>query len=143
MCDENLLQTVVHCIPPEVKELNVTTGYPLKQTPIASLVAQLISLQTHGWDDKHRAFRLHHVNSVLRHPYARHISPSSARNIPEINKEKRFYLRPTDMAKDDGLAEVFSREGMTIDTTVRPTATTSPPCSAGSWPLSSGWPSTG
>ena len=119
MCDENLLQTVVHCIPPEVKELNVTTGYPLKQTPIASLVAQLISLQTRGWDDKHRAFRLHHVNSVLRHPYARHISPSAQEIYQEINKEKRFYLRPTDMAKDDGLAEVFSREGMTIDTTVR------------------------
>ena len=37
MCDEGLLQTVIHCIPPETGTLNITTGFPLKQTPVASL----------------------------------------------------------------------------------------------------------
>ena len=46
MCNETLLQTVIHCIPPEVDLLNVTTGYPLAQTPITSMVWQLIALQT-------------------------------------------------------------------------------------------------
>ncbi len=36
MCNENILQTVVHCIPDEVSQLNVTTGYPLHASPYAA-----------------------------------------------------------------------------------------------------------
>lgn len=38
MCNEGLLQTVVHCIPEEVEKVNITTGYPLSQTPFGSLL---------------------------------------------------------------------------------------------------------
>ena len=32
LADETLLQTVIHCLPPEVSKVNITTGYPLSQT---------------------------------------------------------------------------------------------------------------
>ena len=48
LCDEHLLQTVIHCIPDEVESLNVTTGYPLQQTLIASMVSQLFDLTDGG-----------------------------------------------------------------------------------------------
>ena len=28
MCDENLLQSVIHCLPDELENVNITTGYP-------------------------------------------------------------------------------------------------------------------
>ena len=120
MCDEGLLQTVIHCIPPEVKAVNVTTGFPLKQTPVASLVTQLLDMQLKGWDEKRKAFRLHYVNAVLRHPYARFVSPLSQDLFKELNANRRFYVQPKLMAKDDGLAELFSRQGIAVGTEVRP-----------------------
>ena len=42
LCNEGLLQTVVHQLPPDVEHVNITTGYPLWQTPVASLVLRLI-----------------------------------------------------------------------------------------------------
>ena len=36
LCNEALLQTVVHNLPPAVSHVNITTGYPLQQTSIAS-----------------------------------------------------------------------------------------------------------
>jgi hypothetical protein len=35
LADETLLQTVIHCLPPEVSKVNITTGYPLSQTATA------------------------------------------------------------------------------------------------------------
>lgn len=119
MCDEGLLQTVIHCIPPEVEQLNVTTGYPLKHTPVASLVTLLLDLQLKGWDASRRAFRLHYINAVLRHPFSRFVSVHAQDVFKELNESKRFYVTPSALAKDDGLAELFSREGIDVDTSVR------------------------
>ena len=46
MCNENLLQTLVHCLPDEVSKVNVTTGYALSQTPVAAFITHLIDLRT-------------------------------------------------------------------------------------------------
>lgn len=120
MCDEGLLQTIIHCIPGEVKSLNVTTGFPLKQTPVASLVMQLLNLQLKGWDDKRKAFRLHYVNAVLRHSYARFISEQSQSLLSKINPKHQFYLKPESLANDDELAQVFIRDGIEVEAEERP-----------------------
>ena len=70
LCDENLLQSVVHALPEEVKKVNITTGYPLAQSPFATLVNLLIALQTDGYDTKRKRFRQRYLDRVLRHPYA-------------------------------------------------------------------------
>ena len=67
LCNENLLQTVVHCLPDEVDKVNVTTGYPLSQTAVASLINIWFDLQLQG-----RTPRL--LRIFQRHPYARFIS---------------------------------------------------------------------
>lgn len=69
LCNEGLLQTVIHCIPPEVKSMNVTTGYPLQQTAVASLVSLLLSLQLNGYDTRRHSFRNRFKQAVLQHPY--------------------------------------------------------------------------
>ena len=67
LCNENLLQTVVHCLPDEVDKVNVTTGYPLSQTPVASLIQIHFDLLLLG-----RTPRM--LRIFQRHPYARYIS---------------------------------------------------------------------
>ena len=96
LCDEHLLQTVIHCIPDEVETLNVTTGYPLQQTPIASMVTQLWALQTEGYSVQEQSYRLHYVNRVLRHPYGKYLTPKVAEIIERLNSERQFYVKPNE-----------------------------------------------
>ena len=71
LCDEKLLQTVIHCLPKEVEKVNVTTGYPLSQTAAATLVSQFFNLQINGFSLKTNAFRRHWLDLMNRHPYAK------------------------------------------------------------------------
>ena len=66
LCNEGLLQTVIHCLPDEVGKVNITTGYPLSQTPVASLIQQLITLRMSQYPPRH-------LRTLRRHPYARYI----------------------------------------------------------------------
>ena len=52
MCDEALLQSVIHSIPEEVNDINVTTGYPLQQTHFASLLEDIATQHTEDYDNK-------------------------------------------------------------------------------------------
>ena len=70
LCNEGLLQAVIHCLPDTVDEVNVTTGYPLLQTPVASLVSQLLNLQVNGFSARTQSFRRRWLDIVARHPYA-------------------------------------------------------------------------
>ena len=70
LCDEKLLQTVIHSLPKEVEKVNVTTGYPLSQTAAATLVSQFFNLQINGFSLKTNAFRRHWLDLMNRHPYA-------------------------------------------------------------------------
>ena len=70
LCNEGLLQTVIHCLPENVDKINITTGYPLSQTSIASLVNTLINMQVHGYSPRKQSFARRWVESIKRHPYA-------------------------------------------------------------------------
>ena len=69
MCDEKLLKTVIHSLPDNLGCVNITTGYPLSQSPWSSLVAALMNLQTMGYSANQEKYRVQYVCSVLRHPY--------------------------------------------------------------------------
>ena len=70
LCNEGLLQAVIHCLPDSVDKVNVTTGYPLTGTPIVSLVTQLLNLQVNGFSARTKTFRRRWTDVVSRHPYA-------------------------------------------------------------------------
>ena len=71
LCDEKLLQTVIHCLPKEVEKVNVTTGYPLSQTAASTLVSQFFNLQINGYSLKTHSFRRHWLELMKRHPFAK------------------------------------------------------------------------
>lgn len=48
LTDENLLLPLLHALPAEIGKVNVTMGYPLKQSLSYSFVERLIELQNHA-----------------------------------------------------------------------------------------------
>lgn len=70
LCNESLLHPVLHALPEEVGEVNVTMGFPLADTPVYSLIMALTSLQTDGYDRAKQAFRYSFLQTVRRHAYA-------------------------------------------------------------------------
>lgn len=91
MCDENLLQTIIRSLPEEVKEVNITTGYPLAQSPMVSLLQMLIELQTDGRISGSDKYHLRYVNSVLRHPFARIFAEDTQALHRLLNERKIYY----------------------------------------------------
>ncbi len=111
MADENLLQTVIHCIPPEVEAINVTTGFPLQQTPITSWVNHLFLLQTAGYSESEKSFHMSYVRRVLQHPYAQLVSPLATDLGRELIESKRFFADTDTLAQDEGLRLLFASLG--------------------------------
>lgn len=81
MCNEALLPTVIHCLPDEVDKVNVTTGYPLSQSPVASLILQLSDLRILGYNPQRHTFRRRYLDTVLRHPYLSIIPEEEVRDM--------------------------------------------------------------
>ena len=67
LCDENLLPTVIHSLPDEAEKVNITTGYPLSQTPVSSFARLFFDLHLGG-----RTPRL--IRALQRHPYAKYLN---------------------------------------------------------------------
>lgn len=91
LADERLLQNVIHCLPPEIGDVNITTGYPLSATPAATLVQTLLTLQLSGLTKDGEHYKLAAVNQLLRHPYAKFISDDCASLYEELNEHKTYY----------------------------------------------------
>ena len=107
MCDEGILQSVVHCIPEEVNDINVTTGYPLAQSPVASLVSQLLDLHIVG-KRKDGGFRYQYVKAILNHPYSEYYSANSHALLEKLRAERNVFPTQKDLAMDDNLKLLFS-----------------------------------
>lgn len=111
LADENLLSTVIHSLPTEIdSHVNITLGYPLKQTPFYSLIMQLINLQTIGSVKGSTAFRLHYVVKALRHPYAKYISSNYQDLLNKIEEQKLYFLDRDVLCaeEDEGMNMMFA-----------------------------------
>lgn len=71
LCNEQLLQPVLHSIPSGETPLNVTMGFPLSDTPVYSFILALTALQTDGFQAEGQRFRAASIKHVAAHPYAR------------------------------------------------------------------------
>ena len=108
LCDEGLLKAVVHSFPDNLEKVNVTTGYPLAQSPFSSLLANLINLQVMGYSKSQDRFRLRYVNAVLRHPYMRLVSPRYGELLQALNGEAKVYHpERSQLSADGGTAILF------------------------------------
>ena len=107
LCNENLLQPVLHSLPEEVKHVNITMGFPLSQTPVYSFLTSLIDLQIQGYHPKSGRFSIQQVIAVLKHPYTRQLTPEAEKLKQELTGNNRFYPLPSELQKDEALTHLF------------------------------------
>ena len=71
LADENLLFPVLHTIPPEIENINVTIGYPVRNTPAYSLIENLLMLQKMARTNKKGETWFYHQSllALIRHQY--------------------------------------------------------------------------
>ena len=101
LADESLLETVLHCLPPGLC-LNITTGYPLAQASITSLIKAVTTLLLKG------SYTLHNINGVLRHPLMKYISDKQTELHNDLNSKKIYYLTAEEISIDDNLRHLFA-----------------------------------
>ena len=85
MCDESILLTIMHSLPPEADKVNITSGFPLAMTPVASLVMLLFDLYTLGLRKKGTAFNPHYLKKLMAHPYARHLQEVHLKEMNDVH----------------------------------------------------------
>ena len=100
LADEGLLETVLHCLPTEMS-LNITTGYPLSQTSITSLIKGVSNLL------QRNSYTLHNINGILRHPLVKYISDRATELHEKLNNDLIYYLTPEEISIDENLSQLF------------------------------------
>lgn len=108
LCDESKLESVYHIIPDNVKERNITMGFPVSHTPIFDLIKQLINLQTTGYDEGHNTFGAQHVCTVLNHSYIKRFSTKATDIIKEITDNRILFPPLAMFADDELLSKIFT-----------------------------------
>ncbi|MBR2300433.1 MAG: PD-(D/E)XK nuclease family protein [Bacteroidaceae bacterium] len=109
LCDEKLLEAVQHTIPPEVKNINITMGFPISHSPVYSLMSMLIELQISGYDETQKRFTLDSVHRILNHPYIIRCSDNAQRIDKEITENRMLFPAIEMLQSDNFLAKIFSR----------------------------------
>ena len=108
LCNEALLLPVLHSIPEEVKNVNITMGFPLAQTPVYSFINAAMELQTNGYRFDTGRFTYETVSAILKHPYTRQLSTKADIIERELTKTNRFYPLPSELKQDEFLANLFT-----------------------------------
>ena len=68
LCNEALMQPVLHAIPESANEVNVTMGFPIADTPIYGIIMSLLKLQIEGYDKERARFRYPFEQTLRRQP---------------------------------------------------------------------------
>lgn len=138
LCNEALLQPTLHSVPKKIKQtatvskspvqldlfggnedklemvdkeitLNVTMGYPLKETPIYTLIQILLELQIHG-KSQYGGWRYRYVSAVLKHPLIHRIIDGkvAADTLKALTEKKVIYPTFNDFKDNELLKKIFT-----------------------------------
>lgn len=110
MCDEAILAPIIQSLPPEADKVNITSGFPLGMTPIASFVSLLLDTYTSGIAGKGTSYRAQYASKLLRHAYTRYISDKANDVYATIKEQHLVYPDQATLTmngEDQGLALLF------------------------------------
>jgi hypothetical protein len=107
--DEQLLVPVLNAIPESIPRINVTMGYPLAGTPIATLMETILMLQKNvRFVDGQPCFYFRDVLPVLNHQYIYGDHPQVAADLMnEIVRHNRVYIPAAELGHTPLLHALF------------------------------------
>jgi hypothetical protein len=111
LADESLLMPVLTSLPENIGDINITMGYPLKQTLVYSLVRHLMDLQRTSTNMNGLIrFDYRDVISILKHPLMSGLlSDPDKEIINEIIKTNQIWIPSERFAKTNFLCRVFKK----------------------------------
>ena len=114
LADESLLYPVLNHLPRKVKNLNVTMGSPLRNTPLFALVDTLMSMQIHAHNYQRNSFYYKDVIRFLEHPYFAKICNNEdlSQLKSSINKDNFVFISPSlikEHLKEKQLQDLFEQ----------------------------------
>lgn len=110
LTDENLLLPVLYSLPAGIGKVNVTMGYPLKQSMAYTFVERLVELQNHC-RRRGDGYTFYHadVAGILSHPYVTESDPQLMRDLQEeIVTRRRISIDAALLRRNELLAQIFS-----------------------------------
>lgn len=108
--NENLLMPVLHSIPEEISRINVTMGYPLRETPVSGLLEYIIEMQrnirmSHG----EPVFYYKQVLPILNHRYISFFAPEETKRFSaEIQRFNYFFINQEIIPKHPVFELIFT-----------------------------------
>ncbi len=116
---EHMLMPVLHSLPESLSKINITMGYPLRETPLYSLLESLISLQQHISVSRNQQIQFYYkpVIEILTHPYIRQASPEMAISLPAHIREQNIIQVSKSMF--DGSDEILNSIFEPLDDTAK------------------------
>ncbi len=109
LTDENLLMPLLYSLPPELGRVNVTMGYPLRNTLAYTFIERLIELQHHQRTKAEDTLFYHaDVSGLLAHPYLAGTDPTIAKTLHEqIVREQRISVHAEWLGQNELLSTIF------------------------------------
>lgn len=107
--DENLLIPLLNAIPPEVEDINVTMGYPMKAGGLYALLSAVSALQLHlrrrggTWYFYHRNVAAVLSSGLLR----RALGEEERAAMERVRAAARYYIPAADLSAGPVLGRVF------------------------------------
>lgn len=109
LCNEGLLLPVLHSIPDEINEINVTMGFPMVQAPIFNLLNQIALLHSEGYSSGSGGrFNHRYVLPVLQHPLIRQKSTEAEPLENKLRQANSFRPTSEELKRDKLLGLIFT-----------------------------------
>ncbi|MHB9055171.1 MAG: PD-(D/E)XK nuclease family protein [Paludibacteraceae bacterium] len=110
--DENLLLPLLHSLPENIGNINVTMGFPLKSAPVSGLMEDIFEL--HRRVNSQGQFYHKTVSNILNHQYISMLCRGDSQNIlQEMIDSNAFYADKELFEKNDLLRSIFTLQKST------------------------------
>ena len=109
LADENLLIPVISATGSHSQDINITMGYPLRDSPVYSLLIRLISLYQNCREmNGELVFYFKPALAVLNHQLL--VGTSARKQALAIQQQNRIYVSVSEMSNDDLLKLIFQKK---------------------------------
>ncbi|MCW3804709.1 PD-(D/E)XK nuclease family protein [Plebeiibacterium marinum] len=110
LTDESLLLPTLHAIPLEVGKVNITMGYPIKNTPAYGLLELIFDLQKNSRKTKAGKtwFYFRNVLPILTHQYLEPLAGDLNKElVKNITRQNKTYIEANELQKSKLLISIF------------------------------------
>ncbi len=111
LTDETILLPVLHAIPEQAEKINITMGYPIKNTPAYGLLELIFDLQKNCRQTKAGKtwFYFRNVLPILTHQYIEPINTElNAELAKNIIRQNKTYIEANELQKSKLLISIFN-----------------------------------